>query len=351
MLIMMIAAAAAQPPPVAETAAPPARRCDVVAGCSCQDLDTRYLRKRWGAARFCDAPPCFVLRRISKTGGSFLSNVLDRVVDRRRLAVVKDNVPLPCAYRSNGSLASSFFVGTMRNPCAFYASLAQYYPAQAFNEPFGGGAPWYQGETVPFRTFKPETNDSRRTWAREGELFAGSAAGPDPAVLRDYVAATRRGGLGYFSYHIWTSYLRHDCVDTDMTRTDPRARCASDTCTPDDFAREIATKLDPDALADCWVRTETLLVDLEACLRRYVARAPAAAGDVDFAALAALASETNDAAAVAMGLDDRKRPNTGHVDCGAYAGALDGVVRAADARLFDAFGYATCCGAASKRAY
>ncbi|KAH8055978.1 hypothetical protein JL722_7801 [Aureococcus anophagefferens] len=124
-----------------------------------------------------------------------------------------DNVPLPCAYRSNGSLASSFFVGTMRNPCAFYASLAQYYPAQAFNEPFGGA--WAEGETVPFRTFKPETNDSRRTWAREGELFAGSAAGPDPAVLRDYVDATRRGGLGYFP----TTSGRRTCATTASTRT------------------------------------------------------------------------------------------------------------------------------------
>ena len=72
-----------------------------------------------------------------------------------------------------------------------------------------------------------------------------------------------------------------------------------------------------------------------------------AAGDVDWAAFDALAKQTSDEAAVAVHLDDRKRPlhaGTGHADCDAYADHLSVVVRKADRFLFRAFNYTTCCG-------
>ncbi|EGB02755.1 hypothetical protein AURANDRAFT_68594 [Aureococcus anophagefferens] len=124
------------------------------------------------------------------------------------------------------------------------------------------------------------------------------------------------------------------------------------TCCPDgiieDFARDAAA-VDAAALADCWLHTETLLADLETCLRRYVARAPAAAGDVDWSALAALAAATPAEAAVAVNVDKRKRPDHPHGHhgyCGAYADAIADVVRRADRHIFRAFNYTTCCGAA-----
>ena len=95
--------------------------------------------------------------------------------------------------------------------------------------------------------------------------------------------------------------------------------------------------------------TETLLADLETCLRRYVQRAPAAAGDVDWSTLAALAAATPAEAAVAVNVDKRKRPDHPHGHhgyCGAYADAIADVVRRADRHIFRAFNYTTCCGPA-----
>jgi len=305
-------------------------------GPNCMDLRTPYLESSgWGAARYCAAPPCFVVRRLSKTGGSFLSGVVERVVARRRRAVIKDDVPVPCAYRSNASLAASFFVGVVRNPCEFYASLAQDVPEQAFAEPYGAAEPWFRGPVVTkaeLRATRPQRNGS----------------GPAPAALRAWLDATLRGDLGYFSYHFWVSYVRNECVDTDMTASDRRAPCPRDACAPEDFARDAAA-VDAAALADCWLRTETLLADLETCLRRYVARAPAAAGDVDWSALAALAAATPAEAAVAVNVDKRKRPDHPHGHhgyCGAYADAIADVVQRADRHIFRAFNYTTCCGAA-----
>ena len=228
----------------ARAAADEPRAC----GPNCMDLRTPYLESSgWGAARYCAAPPCFVVRRLSKTGGSFLSGVVERVVARRRRAVIKDDVPVPCAYRSNASLAASFFVGVVRNPCEFYASLAQDVPEQAFAEPYGAAEPWFRGPVVTkaeLRATRPQRNGS----------------GPAPAALRAWLDATLRGDLGYFSYHFWVSYVRNECVDTDMTASDGRAPCPRDACAPEDFARDAAA-VDAAALADCWLRTETLLLE------------------------------------------------------------------------------------------
>ena len=203
----------------ARAAADEPRAC----GPNCMDLRTPYLESSgWGAARYCAAPPCFVVRRLSKTGGSFLSGVVERVVARRRRAVIKDDVPVPCAYRSNASLAASFFVGVVRNPCEFYASLAQDVPEQAFAEPYGAAEPWFRGPVVTkaeLRATRPQRNGS----------------GPAPAALRAWLDATLRGDLGYFSYHFWVSYVRNECVDTDMTASDRRAPCPRDACAPEDF--------------------------------------------------------------------------------------------------------------------
>lgn len=82
---------------------------------ACSRKTARRRQPRTGGAH----RPCFVLRRIAKNGSTALTAVAEKVVKRRALAIVKDNVPVPCALREH----EHSVLGTIRNPRSFYTWL------------------------------------------------------------------------------------------------------------------------------------------------------------------------------------------------------------------------------------
>ena len=191
----------------------------------------------------CAEPPCFVLRRMSKTGGTFADNVLQQMVPPKHLGTVKDGRPVPCAvWRARNDI---FIVGTMRNPCSWYTSLASFHSAHPHLDPKKGAA-WASGHRV----------DNVQAALLSGNATRGQA------VLSNWITSARsRHGVGYFTYHFWTSWLRNECFGVPVT-------CQN--CSEQALMRDLQLHPPlPERLADCWLYDDTLVEDLERCLQLY----------------------------------------------------------------------------------
>lgn len=190
----------------------------------------------------CHDPPCFALRRLPKTGGTFMTTLLTRVVDPRRLVSVKDFIPLPCSFDRR----QHFVVGTIRNPCSFYTSLMQYKPELPYiypRHPWAAGSPPDKARLAAFVASKGVTPLSLAQWL---------------------VGTLSPNGDGYFSYLFWNHWLRNECMATPL---------GGGNCSVPSAARELqAASLR--TLADCWVYQGTLDRDLHRCLEAYVRRYP-----------------------------------------------------------------------------
>ena len=295
---------------------------DKICGPNCQHVSNPL--SNWDRDRNCAAGSCFMVRRMHKVGGTFLSAVLTRVVARTHLAIVKDAWPMPCQSKKN------FVVGVMRNPCSFYSSLAQYAGAEVCAEPVDN--PWCVGP-------KPNTSTMRKFMLE----------GPTIPEYTSWLAASRRpGGMGFFSYHFWTHYVRNDCMDNVVT-SKSKSLCAPSNCSVVALTRDMQDT-DLVSLADCWIFTETLLGDLARCLKLYMKTNDMdnSSDIVNWKAVAQFDQVPNSKAAKIVGLEQRKHPDrlsSRGTSCNAFSPVADGLIWHADPFLFKSFNYTRCCQA------
>ncbi|CAE7651087.1 unnamed protein product [Symbiodinium necroappetens] len=283
----------------------------------------------------CGGHPCLVLRHMSKTGGTFAQALLEQVVDKPFLRIIRDTDALTPKLRSG-----NFVLGTMRNPCDLQVSLAHFAPSKAF-----------MGE---WRTMGPPIRPKKEQCDR----------GLESGIFESWVLNSRRktkaGPVGIQSVRFWLMYLAsHKCLpivreyaakgpkNRESTRWQYSRASREANCTEAHLHSSLKS-FRPTEVADCWMFTETYWEDLERCLRDYGSLSEILASSISWERFYAIRANTS----LALSLDDRHSPErkSRQTGCSAYFQKEDfrKLEMDADVHLFSRFGY-QCCGARQPR--
>lgn len=87
------------------------------------------------SAAYATAKPTFVLKHLTKAGGTFFKILIRQVLDRQFWKIVGDDAPmhaLTAQYSLERVQKSEFVAVTMRNPCDVYLSFCAFHAIKSF---------------------------------------------------------------------------------------------------------------------------------------------------------------------------------------------------------------------------
>lgn len=244
-----------------------------------------------------------------KAGGTFLIELFAAAVGEENLEAIREFHGL---VEDN---ASSFTIGSIRNPCDYYVSL------WAFGSKFSG-----KGKVGLGKYFSP---------GEHAKFYDVSATRDTPEDVSkfqqwlDYVSV--QGHIGTMSLRMVASYsgdreLASSHIDGPASYYKANA--------PELLKRseEVQANLDL-SLVDCWVHMENIVDDAKVCLELWAAQGQDR--KVDWEAFEKMAS-TPDRTSL-------------HGSCERYYGAqMESLVRSIDHVVFQKFGYDKCCSTSTR---
>mmetsp|Transcript_150445 Transcript_150445/g.419172 ORF Transcript_150445/g.419172 Transcript_150445/m.419172 type:complete len:356 (+) Transcript_150445:83-1150(+) len=281
--------------------------------------------------------PVLAVKHVSKTGGSFLINLVNEMTaafpkegTRLNFPVYFEEYPhFGDGFRERRQ--DLFVIASVRNPCDWYVSQ------------------WAFASRYDRRDLQLDYNvdffgsiHNRTKFA----MWLQWAMGMPGAESADaWARATPGPHFGVMSLRFWESFVaaRSDFPESPGVPGYDTTRLNAFTAHYDGWQRIEAglSAFKPKAAADCWVRDESYMEDLRFCLRAYEARSGTRLDWEPFER--EMWAEEGDGAA---GTLDRNKSE--HDECEAYyTPELKAAVQAADRHLFRAFGYGQCCGAAN----
>jgi hypothetical protein len=234
-------------------------------------------------------------KHMSKCGGVFVNTILQEMSVGRHKFISEEHAVTP-ERKSN-----VFVIASTRNPCDYYVSLWAYQHRKPFapaqNEKFGffdfGGHHAHKNATK-FRSWL--------SWVQGPRFSTMSTRFWETLISEQDGLSCWKGSLGTCSKH-----LDDDAVDRDF--------------------REKGFK---DAV-DCWLYVETFTRDLRYCLHKYELVSGVKLNWKPFNVM-----------------DEMKHNPSDHGACeDYYTPEAEASVMRTDRRLFEAFGYTTCCGPAT----
>lgn len=198
---------------------------------------------------------------------------------------------------------NTFVIAGVRNPCDYYVSL------------------W--------------TFTHQRAWAKtrneefKGSLYDFDKQQTDVSKFHNWLKWVQGPRHSIMSVRFWETLVAK--VNTLSCWGDVYGKCTKQV--DDDKVDAELSQFSPRTTADCWVHVETYLDDLRACLTLYEQ-----------------ASGVKVNSSVFKSQKKAKKNKSVHLSCEYYyntsSEAQDSVLRT-DKRLFEAFGYRSCCGKAT----
>lgn len=185
--------------------------------------------------------PTVCYKRLSKTGGTLVSNIFDRLNQRNGIRFpqqeytwIKDGMRIRPPKHS-------FVIGSIRNVCELYQSLWNYNPTIA--------CPGASSDELRVERCKA-TAESHKDFA---SWLVKSAGGPfqreEPKV-------------GFYTREFWCTYISPESTECTSNVAFNHTRVLSD-------MRSFTMEELDDSYPHCWARAESLLDDVKHCLQRY----------------------------------------------------------------------------------
>lgn len=270
--------------------------------------------------------PRFIIKHLSKAGGTFSTWLARKVVNQNYLTAIEDDRVLP-----KYLYPTDFLAITMRNPCDWYVSWAH-------------GAP-------------------KKIWGYKNPMFGPNPVNPPVGYrigpiseeeFHDFVLNSRApDGLGFLSWYFWHLIVEPDCNHFTLRQLKKENFKKNETpgkCLNYTRIREDWKTLDPMRFAHCYIYQETAMSDWRYCLEAWQKVAPWARNAVDwklFEAYEANATLTEQGFNQKFGKFEGKSLSSQqkrHKPCSELVqGNLSKEIKRADPGLFEKFGYLDCC--------
>lgn len=242
-----------------------------------------------------------VFKHLSKIAGTYVIDVLDRVMGHGNWTLVDELFGLTKKRKREG-----FVISTTRNPCDYYVSL------------------WAFDSTKNFALFSMQ--DGGSAFFEEGNANA--------TKFGNWLSWVQSHGHGIMSYRLFETLVS---ARDGMTCWDQELGFCGEKFNDTNVELGLAS-FSPKDTADCWIHTENLVDDFRDCLKQYEETTGA---KINWDMFEEVVNKPH-----------KKGANhnlSEHEKCEYYFKneTLSASVMQSDHHLFEAFGYETCCGAAT----
>lgn len=252
----------------------------------------------------------FLYDHLPKAGGSFVRGVLNnsKVIPVHNVRIVREAETL-----SEDDRRLTFTVGSVRNPCEYYVSC------WAFGQKVGYGVPAaYNGTSPSLNT----TQDQQRfrAWLR-------------------YIMPKNMTPPGLLTTRMLWSY-----ANQSLGKSNRPGPTLNEWHAEDRLIYHAAEKSFRPSSVSCWIKTESLVLDLRMCLQRFEQHAGSSVVNWKEYNATAARYELEHQVGTVDSYKNVWTKNSGHQPCDFYFDkASKDFVFKADNAIFSKFGYPACC--------
>jgi len=241
-----------------------------------------------------------VFKHLSKIAGTYVIDVLDHVMGHGNWTLVDELFGLTETRKEDG-----FVISTARNPCDYYVSL------------------WSFDSSKNFALFSMQ--DGGSAFFQENNTNA--------TKFGNWLSWVQSHGHGIMSYRLYETLVAArdgmSCWDQELGFCGEKFN---------DTNVELGlSSFSPKDTADCWIHTENLVDDFRVCLKQYE---EVTGAKINWDVFEELVHKPHEKGA--------NHNLSEHEHCEYYFDSKTSAsVMKSDRHLFEAFGYETCCGAAT----